>query len=89
MRNWTEEERQKQRDLIRAHKPWLHSTGPRTEEGKAAISQNALKHGMRTAGMDNLRRVLRDQRRCIRSIMAGLPPLPPPPEISEQTDKEA
>lgn len=31
------------------HRPWRFSTGPRTAAGKAAISQNAYKHGLRSA----------------------------------------
>jgi hypothetical protein len=27
------------------HQPWQHSTGPKTEEGKAISSQNARTHG--------------------------------------------
>src|SRR4051812_47604930 len=27
------------------HQPWPHSTGPKTEEGKAISSQNARTHG--------------------------------------------
>ena len=34
--------------LIRRWKPWEQSTGPRTEDGKAKVSQNATQHGMRT-----------------------------------------
>ena len=40
---WTPERRQAQRDRINATRPWEHSTGPRTPEGKAICSQNAAK----------------------------------------------
>ena len=45
MRNWTEEERQRQRELIQQWKPWLKSTGAKTPEGKAKSSKNAIKTG--------------------------------------------
>ena len=38
---WTEERRARQREIIQQTKPWLKSTGPRTQEGKAVSSQNA------------------------------------------------
>lgn len=38
---WTPERRAKQAEIIRRIKPWENSTGPRTDEGKAASSQNA------------------------------------------------
>lgn len=38
---WTEERKARQRAIIRATRPWVKSTGPRTEEGKARSSQNA------------------------------------------------
>jgi hypothetical protein len=38
---WTEERRQRQREVINKHKPWTQSTGPRTREGKATVSRNA------------------------------------------------
>lgn len=50
------------RRAARKRKPWKNSTGPRTESGKAASSQNALKDGMHTHDMAALRRVLRKQR---------------------------
>lgn len=34
----------------RRNRPWLQSTGPRTAQGKARSSRNALKHGQRSAG---------------------------------------
>jgi hypothetical protein len=45
MRNWTPEERQRQRELIQRWKPWKQSTGARTPEGKRKSSQNAYKTG--------------------------------------------
>lgn len=45
---WTEERKRKQAEAIRRWKPWEKSTGPKTEEGKARVSLNAWKHGMRT-----------------------------------------
>ena len=45
MRNWTAEERQRQRELIQSWKPWLRSTGAKTAEGKRRSSQNSFKTG--------------------------------------------
>ena len=45
MRNWTPEQRQRQRELIQRWKPWEKSTGARTAEGKAKVSKNAIKTG--------------------------------------------
>ena len=47
-KTWTPERRARQAALIRRSKPWLHSTGPKTEAGKARASQNACKHGFRS-----------------------------------------
>jgi hypothetical protein len=49
MSEWTEERRQRQRELIMALKPWEKSTGPKTAKGKAASSRNSKKHGLRSA----------------------------------------
>jgi hypothetical protein len=38
---WTDERRARQAELIRSWKPWIQSTGPRTQEGKAKVSRNA------------------------------------------------
>ena len=67
-RNWTPEERAKQAAAIRKWKPWQQSTGPKTTAGKAASSQNALKHGFDSAAMDDLRRVLRAQRQYLKNF---------------------
>ena len=42
-RNWTPEQRKQQAEKIRNWCPWEKSTGPRTDEGKAASSRNAWK----------------------------------------------
>lgn len=44
---WSEDARQRARERCLANQPWLRSTGPRTLEGKAVVSLNALKHGLR------------------------------------------
>lgn len=40
---WDKESKQKQREAIMKHKPWLKSTGAKTAEGKAISKMNALK----------------------------------------------
>ncbi len=41
--SWSEESRENQRQQIRIHKPWKHSTGAKTADGKKMSSQNADK----------------------------------------------
>ena len=60
------------RETIERNKPWERSTGPRTEDGKARSSRNALKHGERSAAAEEARairtkldRLLRDRRPVI------------------------
>ncbi len=49
MPRWTPEARKRHSQLmqVKIHetKPWLHSTGAKTPEGKRTCSLNALKHG--------------------------------------------
>lgn len=52
----TAQGRQRLRESIQRTRPWEQSTGPRTSQGKVASSQNALKHGMRTAATQNANR---------------------------------
>ncbi|OYU22416.1 MAG: hypothetical protein CFE42_15555 [Ralstonia sp. PBBBR1] len=47
---WTPERRAKQAEAIKRWKPWSKASGPRSDAGKAASSQNALKHGLRSRG---------------------------------------
>ena|SRR5688572_17937757 len=64
---WTPERRAKQAELIRASKPWLKSTGPRSEAGKARCATNALKHGFRSRPF--LERI-REERQLVRDATA-------------------
>jgi hypothetical protein len=41
MPRWTKSAKKRQSELIKQWKPWNHSTGPRTSEGKQISSQNA------------------------------------------------
>ena len=47
MPRWTTEARQQQAERIRALCPWMKSTGPRSDEGKARSARNAWKGGVR------------------------------------------
>ena len=63
---WTPERKARQAELIKTWKPWEQSTGAQTEAGKLASSQNALKHGGRSAGAiaerQQVAQALRDSR---------------------------
>ena len=39
---WSQEAREAARQRIYQHQPWKRSTGPRSEEGKAIASKNAM-----------------------------------------------
>lgn len=54
---WSDERRARQAALIRTWRPWLSSTGPRSEQGKARSSRNADK-GLGTAEIREARRIL-------------------------------
>src|SRR5688572_21372695 len=60
---WSPERRARQADLIRRQAPWRHSTGPKTEAGKARCAKNALRHGGRSRArileLQRIRRILR------------------------------
>ena len=69
---WTPERRARQAELIRNWKPWEHSTGPSTDEGRASSRRNALKHGERSAEclglISELRELLQEQRDALKKI---------------------
>lgn len=46
-RKWTKEQRAAQSAAIRTWQPWQHSTGAKSVEGKAIVSGNAYRGGMR------------------------------------------
>ena len=46
-KGWTAERRSKQSAAIQSWRPWDHSTGPRTPDGKKRVAQHAYKGGVR------------------------------------------
>jgi len=69
MRNWTPEQRQRQRELIQLWKPLTKSTGAKTPEGKKKSAQNAFKSGKSLEVREmikQLNKLLKDQKELIR-----------------------
>ncbi|MFN7902092.1 MAG: hypothetical protein ACK5O1_04575 [Holosporales bacterium] len=62
---WTPERRHRQAEAIRRWQPWDHATGPATPAGKAAASQNARKHGLRS-------RQAREELKMVRGFLRDL-----------------
>ena len=60
----TKEHRQIRSQMIHQWKPWLKSTGAKTEEGKAVSSMNAYKGGLRPKQRD-LNRQLNEQMKAM------------------------
>ena len=80
-RQWTEEQRQRQREAIQRWKPWAQSTGPRTAEGKAKASRNGDKGGLWAEVRDfrkEINQLLREQRELLQRV------LPCPQRVTEQ-----
>lgn len=59
---WTPERKARQAELIKTWKPWKHSTGPKTEEGKKGCKMNAKTHGLRSQECRALLSVLQNQK---------------------------
>jgi len=69
MRNWSAEERQRQRELIQRWKPWTKSTGAKTLEGRKRSAKNALKTGKSLEIREmikQLNKLLKDQKDLLR-----------------------
>lgn len=64
---WTPERKEKQSQLIRGWKPWEHSTGARTIEGKAIVSRNAFKGGFR-GKLAEISKILKDHKAMLKKI---------------------
>lgn len=67
MRQWTEEERKRQAELIRSWEPW-NKAGVKTPEGKAKSRMNALKHGAYGAEVKTIRRYLKECRKRLEMV---------------------
>ena len=67
-RKWTESQKARQRALIQTWQPWNQSTGSKTIEGKAKVSQNALKSGNYTAAAIEADREHREMMRQHRQV---------------------
>src|SRR5258705_7800298 len=59
-RPWNESDRQRLREQCLADRPWLHSTGPRTDEGKLVSAANGLRVRAEPGSLRSLRRELAD-----------------------------
>ncbi|MDB5491218.1 MAG: hypothetical protein JWO78_1067 [Micavibrio sp.] len=68
---WTPQRRRAQAARLRAARPWLRSTGPRTAAGKAVSAQNGVRHGARSEEMARVNRALRAQRQFMLLLNKG------------------
>ncbi len=69
-RAWNDNQRRAQGIIARARKPWLASTGPKTMEGKKAVSRNAVKYGMHSAETKYFKKLLRLQSQILKRYKA-------------------
>ena len=59
-KGWSKERKRRQAEAIKRWQPWQKSSGPKTKAGKAVVSKNALKHGLRSAEYRELCALLRE-----------------------------
>ncbi len=69
-RGHTPEGLERLREAAKRTKPWLKSTGPRTEAGKDRSKMNALKHGAYSAPVKAARKHLTQQIRLVRQFLS-------------------
>ena len=65
---WSAERRQKHAEAIRRWKPWLKSTGLKTEEGKNTSKMNAFRHGGRSAHTRAFEAMLAGHNRFLKDV---------------------
>ena len=68
MNGWTHERRAKQSAMIQQWRPWEHSTGARTPEGKALSSRNACKGVTRAKRLKEMNGLLREHKQLMREL---------------------
>lgn len=68
---WTEERKQKQAATIKETQPWKKSTGPKTAAGKAVVSQNATKHGLRGGIFRQAANLFAKQNKLLKELADG------------------
>ncbi len=65
-KGWSKARRAKQAENIRKNKPWEHSTGPKTTDGKATTAQNATKSGLHRTDIKQLKKALIQHRKLLK-----------------------
>ena len=69
-KGWTPERRARQAERTRLAQPWRHSTGPKTEAGKARVAMNGFRHGCRgRVWLERARRIRRAIRLCAETVL--------------------
>lgn len=69
MRQWTLQERQRQAELIKKWKPWKHSTGAVTPEGKEASKMNAMKDGAYSQKAKAMKALISEAKKRVNDIV--------------------
>lgn len=69
---WTQERRERQRQMMLTLKPWLKSTGAKTQAGKRRVSQNRLKTGKQSQWYVEIQQTIAQADRVAREILSRL-----------------